>query len=311
VKQVALIGPADRKELLRLAIRVEERGGQAIVLDSREDPQIVMTATSEQACGVDLTGVTGVYVADLGIRSPRALTATGEVDIEGSARALAASRRHLATWNALLTRLGDRCPVVNPPRTHDLHFLKPWEMAEYARCGIPIPATISSTDPGYIATLASESATKDWIRKGLVGGYGYTEVFDPAADPKRAQGQPLMIQERIEGDNVRVFVLGGSVIGGAEVISRSSGEIDSRRGERRVRKVTVGDETQAAAKAAAELWGMHFAAIDFMRDARSGRHVVLECNSAPFFANFEVLTGLDISGQLADFLVGRARYPDG
>jgi hypothetical protein len=39
-----------------------------------------------------------------------------------------------------------------------------------------------------------------------------------------------------------------------------------------------------------------------MIDAASGRHLILECNSAPFFVTFEQQTGLPIAAELADFL---------
>jgi hypothetical protein len=50
---------------------------------------------------------------------------------------------------------------------------------------------------------------------------------------------------------------------------------------------------------------MTFSAVDFMREARSGRYLMLEANSAPFFVTFEARAGLDISGRLADYLLGR------
>jgi glutathione synthase/RimK-type ligase-like ATP-grasp enzyme len=112
-----------------------------------------------------------------------------------------------------------------------------------------------------------------------------------------------MVQERIVGDNLRAFVIDGSAIGAAEIISRGGGETDTRRGDIRVRRVELPDEAARIAVTAAEHWGMIFAAIDFMIDARSGRYIILECNSAPFFVNFEKMTGIPVSSRLADYLV--------
>jgi len=114
-----------------------------------------------------------------------------------------------------------------------------------------------------------------------------------------------MIQERINGDNLRAFVLDGEMIGAAEVITRGGSETDSRRGDIRVRRVDLPEEASKAAVAAARRWGMVFAAIDFMVDARTGRHYILECNSAPFFVNFERATGLPITARLAEYLARR------
>jgi glutathione synthase/RimK-type ligase-like ATP-grasp enzyme len=116
-----------------------------------------------------------------------------------------------------------------------------------------------------------------------------------------------MVQERVEGDNVRAFVLDGRILGAAEILTRSGEETDSRRGGGRVRRVELPAEAQRAATEAAALWGLSFAAVDFMFDERSKNHLVLECNSAPFFVEFERRTGLDVSGALADALLERRR----
>ena len=87
----------------------------------------------------------------------------------------------------------------------------------------------------------------------------------------------------------------------------SGEETDSRRGDIRVRCVELPDEAARAAVATAERWGMIFAAVDFMVDARTGRHIILECNSAPFFVNFERFTGLPITSRLAAYLARERR----
>jgi len=308
--RVGLIGPSDRPEVVRLAIRLEERGAEPIVLDSRKDPAIRIGGGSLSACGVDLDGLASVFVSDLGLRLPWSRDEAGRCDVEASERALRSSQRHLAAWNALLERLARRIPVVNPPRTHDLHALKPWEMTVYASAGLPAPRTVATSDPRALAGLAGRSRT-GWIRKGMAGGHGYTESFEPPADVEAARRElaaaPLMVQERVEGDNVRAFVLGGEVIGAAETVTLDGAATDSRRGDIRVRRVTLPEEAVRSAITAAAGWGMPYSAVDFMRDEISGKYLVLECNSSPFFVNFERLSGCDISGRIADYLVGRRR----
>lgn len=306
--RVGLIGPSDREELNRLAIRLEERSAEGVILDSRKDPAIRIAGGKESACGVDLTGFHAFYVADLGLPRSVVKREDGEPDIEASARALSASRRHLVAWNTLLARLATRCPVVNPPHTHDLHSLKPWEMSVYARCGFPAPVTISTSDAQALLELPGDPPG-GFIQKGMAGGYGYTESFTPPESLDEARellrSGPVMIQERIEGENVRAFVLDGEMIGAAEVITRDKDETDSRRGDTRIRRVELPEEAARVAVAAASHWGLLFTAVDFMADARVRRHVILECNSAPFFVNFEKMTGIPISSRLADYLVGR------
>jgi len=307
VRRVALIGPTEREELQRLAIRIEERGGEAVILDSREDPAIELTRDGERACGVDLSGVCGLYVADLGIRPYAARMDDGTIDREASRLALAASRRHLATWNALLTRLSSRALVVNPPVTHDLHGLKAWEAAAYARQGLPVPHTVATGEPERLLALTPPTPGGGWIRKGLIGGLGYTETFERPVDMEAAEalldGGPLLVQERIEGGNLRAYVVDREIVGTAEIFSTSGDEIDSRRNLKRLRPLKLPPDADAAVIAAAARWGMSFAAVDLMYDSRRERWVLLECNSAPFFVGFEKLTGIAVSARLAEHLL--------
>lgn len=305
--RVGLIGPPDREELARLAIRLEERGAEAVLLDSRQDPRIRLDGDGTEACGVDLAGLRAIFVSDLGVRSPWVRGEDERCDLAGSRRALASSRRQLAAWNALLERLARTRPVINPPRTHDLHALKPWEMAVYELDELPVPETMATTDANALREVAGGGGP--WIEKGMVGGYGYTEAFAVPDDELGARAlvaeRPRMIQRRVEGDNVRAFVIGGEVVGAAEIVSTAGDATDSRRGEKRVRRVELPAETTRAAVTAARRWGMEFCAADFMREASTGRHLLLECNSSPFFVNFERASGCDISSPLADLLLGR------
>jgi glutathione synthase/RimK-type ligase-like ATP-grasp enzyme len=306
--RVGLIGPADRDEIVRLSIRLEERGAEPVILDGRKDRTIRITPEGESACGVDLNGISSFYVADLGLPSPLVRRDDGEPDRMASEKARHHSQGYLSAWNALLARLETRCTVVNPYRTHDIHSLKPWEMTAYERLGLPVPVTFSTSDAESLMN-APGTPGGEWINKGMVGGYDYTEEYDPPGSiedaRRKLEGGPLMVQERIMGDNLRAFVLDGEVIGAAEVVTGSGEETDSRRGDIRVRRVDLPDEAARVALESAGRWGMIFAAIDFMVDARTGRYIILECNSAPFFVNFERYTGLPITSRLAAFLARR------
>ncbi len=317
MKRIALIGSPERREIARLRMRLEERSAEPVVLDPRGDPGLELaggggSAGSARACGVDLSDCAALYVADLALPSPFVRRDDGSIDPERSAGALRSSRRRLAAWNALLTRLQRRCLVVNPVVAHDLHSLKPWETFVYAREGLPCAETVSTSDPRSVLSLAGGTGTA-WVRKGLVGGYGYTEAFVPPGAPAEASAAlaaaPILVQERIVGVNVRAFVIGRAVVGAAEVVGASAAATDSRRDTARVRAIAPPPEAAAAAVAAAARWGLAFAAVDFMRDERSGRWLLLECNSAPFFAELEKATGIPVSGALADLLTGRRPRP--
>jgi glutathione synthase/RimK-type ligase-like ATP-grasp enzyme len=310
LKGVGLIGPPNRPELERLAIRIEERGGTPIFLDPRQDPDITIEGGRLSGCGEDLSSLLSLYVTDLGLRPRLAASSTGTDDTGAGRRALARSMRDLAAWNALFAAFaanGGR--VVNPPSAQALHSLKPHEIAACAMAGLTVPRTVATTDPAELGRL--RAAGEAWVIKGMVGGYSHTERLAPPATPAEAErlasAGPVLAQERIEGDNVRAFVIGGECAGAAEIMTLDGTEIDSRRGEARIRRIDIPEEAARQAVAAAAMWKMSFAAVDFMREEATGRYVILECNSAPFFVQLEASTGIEISGRLAGLLLGIRR----
>lgn len=309
--RIALIGPGDREELQRLALRLEERDAEPLLVDTRREAEIRVGPDREEACGVSFAGVSGVYVAALGLPNPRVVDEHGVVDVEASRRALAHSQSVWAAWRVLLERLARRMPVANPPASYDVHGLKPFEIATYLARGWRAPTTVSTDAPRELLAVDLARTPHGRVRKDLVGGYGYTEVFSPPADEDSARSllaeSALMVQERIEGDAVRAFVVGGRVVVAAESLPQTYGEVDSRRGTVRVRRIDLPGEVCELSKAIAAEWGMLFAGVDWMRAAGGREWVLLECNSSPFFVELERRTGADIGGALADLLLRRAR----
>ncbi len=311
--RIALIGPQDREEIQRLAVRLEERSAEPVFVDTRRPAAIRIDSSTEEACGVSLAGVTGVYVADLGLPAPRVADENGCVDVAASRAALAHSQATWAAWRLLLERLARRAAVVNPPASYDVHGLKPFEIASYLAKGWRAPDTLSTDEPRALLTLNGPRAPHGRVRKDLVGGYGYTERLATPAQlddaRERVGDAALMAQERIEGDAVRAFVIGGRMLVAAEILPQDYGEIDSRRGAARVRRIEISGELCELSKAVAAHWQMSFAGVDWMRAAGGREWVLLECNSAPFFVEFERRAGADIGGALADHLLRRARRP--
>lgn len=309
--KVGLIGSPEREELQRLALRLEERDSEGVFLDVRADARLSWSPTSASACGVDLNRLQAFYIADLGLKPSHAGPGASAA---AHANALRESQRHLAAWTALLTQLSTRARVVNPPHTWDLHGLKPFETAAYHRAGLTVPSTLATNDVEELAGLKTATVHAGGrIVKGLVGGYGYTERFEAPSDVESARAAlargPLLVQERIVGDNVRAFVCDGKIVGAGEIVPASGAEVDSRRETGRVKRISLPAAAEHAALAAAKRFELPFAAVDFMREDKTGRWVLLECNSAPFFVAFERVTGVAVSSALADLLTARLKKP--
>jgi glutathione synthase/RimK-type ligase-like ATP-grasp enzyme len=311
--RVALIGPADRQEIQRLAMRLEERSAESVLVDTRQPAAIRLEGARIEACGASLAGVGAAYVADLGLPKPRAADAEGKVDLAASRAALAHSQATWAAWLTLLERLARHAAVVNAPATYEVHGLKPYEIASYHARGWRAPSTLACDDPAALVALAARPRAHARVRKDLVGGYGYTERLEPSSDPEVARAAlrdgALMAQERIEGDAARAFVVGERMVVAAEILTQEFGEVDSRRGNARLRRIQLPGRVAETSVAVTRHWGMDFAGVDWMRADGGREWVLLECNSSPFFVELERLTGVDISSALADHLLRRARRP--
>ena len=311
--RVALIGPADRDEIQRLALRLEERDAEAVIVDTRRPAAIVLDGKVEEACGQSLADVSAVYVGDLGLPSPGASDGNGSVDVAASRAALRHSQATWAAWLTLFERVGRHAAIVNPPASWDVHGLKPFEIGTYRARGLRAPLTLSTDDDSAFLELGARPLAHGRVRKDVVGGYGYTERLEPPSDLAAARAvlreSALMAQERIEGDAVRAFVVGERVVVAAEILTQTFGEVDSRRGGARVRRIELPGKVAEAAIAVAQHWGMSFAGVDWMRSSTSREWVLLECNSSPFFVVLERCTGVDIGSAIADLLLRRTRRP--
>ena len=113
----------------------------------------------------------------------------------------------------------------------------------------------------------------------------------------------LLVQEYIDakpGEDLRVFVIGGKVIG---AMKRHAPEGDFRanisaggRGE----PFEVNGEIDYLAREAARICGLDIAGIDLLFD-KDG-YKICEANSAPGFEGFENYCQVDIAGQIAEYI---------
>jgi RimK family alpha-L-glutamate ligase len=113
----------------------------------------------------------------------------------------------------------------------------------------------------------------------------------------------LLVQEYIDakpGEDLRVFVIGGKVIG---AMKRHAPEGDFRanisaggRGE----PFEVNSEIDYLAREAARICGLDIAGIDLLFD-KDG-YKICEANSAPGFEGFEKYCEVDIAGQIAEYI---------
>jgi len=117
----------------------------------------------------------------------------------------------------------------------------------------------------------------------------------------------FIMQEYINvKSSARLIVLGGKVI---DSIEYSTSENDFRSNEGRepiVKKRKYDKALEVTAIKAVKAKGVDFAGVDILVNDNGG-HYLLEMNFPCYFSRCQLLTNVDISGQMVDYLVSKAK----
>jgi RimK family alpha-L-glutamate ligase len=201
--------------------------------------------------------------------------------------------------------------VMNSPRTIERCVDKFYTTALLHDAGLPTPETVvcEQTDEA----IAAVRTMGDCVIKPIFGslGHGIVRVSEPEVARRivRSLEQAravFYVQKAIDhgGRDVRVFVVGGTVLG---AIERRAPQ-----GEWRT-NVAIGgaatpfelpdDWAQLAIRAAAAV-GADYAGVDLL-PSRDGQVFVLEVNGIPGWQGFQRATGIDVAGAIVSQLVAR------
>lgn len=204
-------------------------------------------------------------------------------------------------------------PVMNSPRAIERSVDKFYTTALLQEAGLPTPETVVCERTAD--AMAAVEAMGDVIVKPIFGslGHGMVRVSNPdvAYRVLRSLEQVravFYVQRAVEhgGGDVRVFVVGGRVLG---AIERRASDGDwrtnvSRGGSARPCELPPAWE-QLALRAAAAV-GADYAGVDLL-PSREGTVFVLEVNGIPGWRGLQKATGLDVAGAIVEHLVGRVR----
>jgi RimK family alpha-L-glutamate ligase len=200
--------------------------------------------------------------------------------------------------------------VVNPARVIERTVDKLWTSATLGRHGLPTPATVvcESIDAAYEAWKA---LGEDVIVKPLFGsmGLGMVRVSEEetafrvfrAIETIRGVFYLQRVVEH-EGRDVRVFVLGGRVLGAME--RRAAGwRTNLARGGSAAPFALPPAWADLAVRAAAVV-SATYAGVDLL-PGRDGKVYVLEVNGIPGWQGLQRATNIDVAGALADHMAGQ------
>jgi RimK family alpha-L-glutamate ligase len=199
--------------------------------------------------------------------------------------------------------------VVNSPRTIERTVDKYWTSVLLERCGVPTPETVVCQDPD--AAFAAFRQLGDVIVKPLFGsmGLGMVRVSDEEMAYRvfrtieQIRGV-YYLQRTIDHDgvDVRVFVIGGGIL--AAIERRSPGWRTNLARGGTARGISLSEQQSLLAIRAAAAVGADYAGVDLLT-GRDGQTYVLEVNGIPGWKGLQEATGLDVAGELIDYLSSR------
>jgi len=220
------------------------------------------------------------------------------------------SRERAAVFLAWLLQLQHQgTPLVNPPQAASVLQLKPFQLHALRSLGAQVPRTLVSNDPEQVRAFHAE--LQDVIYKPVMGG-ALTRPLDEEALARLdgVRQSPVIFQERVPGEDVRVVLVGEDVVSCAAIVTPEQ-HLDFRAdpvyssGQAAYREVRLPAQVEELCRRAARLCGLVFAGIDIKR--QGDRYVFLELNSSPVYYDVELKLGHRITAALARYLVDKAR----
>lgn len=205
--------------------------------------------------------------------------------------------------------------VINPARAIERSVNKFYTTAILQEAGLPIPETVVCERAED--AMAAVAALRDVVIKPIFGslGHGMVRVSDPdvAFRVVRSLEQikaVFYVQRAVEHDgrDLRVFVVGGRVLG---AIERRARDGDWRANVARGASATAFElphHWEQLALRAAEAVGADYAGVDLL-PTRDGVYVI-EVNGIPGWKGLQTATGLDVAGAIAEQLQARVGSRD-
>lgn len=224
-----------------------------------------------------------------------------ELDLPSESRPL-----YLRERRAALQYLLDALPfpVVNRPSSGRSNGSKPYQMARLTAAGFRVPRWIATNDP-LVARELVAVCPGGAIVKSCSGVRSHVRRFDDALAERLVCGTaPIVLQEFVEGQEVRVHVLGPRVF--ATAVHAPAVEDGTDGADGKFQPTEVPRDLVARCQAFAAADGVDLAGFDFRVD-RDGQWWALDMSAVPTFLPYEAGAGHPIGASIVDLLAPESR----
>lgn len=310
VKRIGIVGQHHDADVQQLKTRIEDRGGEALVVDLFMFPSVLRASLSQDSLvydDIDLRELDAFYVRRLAAIWDLPLERLNQqewVDLYGKFNDYMDKVRAIHSLKISLMRiLCDEKLVINPYPSWAYHHLKLHQYWILKENGFNIPRFSAGNNYFDLKRFAEDRAV---VEKPVVTGpvqLVNEKSLDSARDNLRQK--PTVYQEYIEGRSIRAFVLGDDVIVACELPRKRWG-VDASEQIEYMRRIELPSQIQREVVRAAKTLEMVFSGIDLQYEESSGEYYFLECNNAPYFRPYDTQVNADIGGKLADYLLERS-----
>ena len=210
-----------------------------------------------------------------------------------------------------LERLG--VPIVNRPSAIERAVDKYYALTLLEDAGVRVPKTVVTQRP-LEAFKAFSQLGGDVVIKPIFGsrGLGVTRARDQESAGRifrlLAYHRFVIYEQEFVahgGKDIRCFVIGDRVVAAMRRIAKSGWKTNVSRGGTPIPFKPSAEAEELAIKAAKVL-GCEIAGVDLM-EAGDGQLLVHEINSQPGFRGLQTSSGVDIAGEIAEYLIGKAK----
>lgn len=309
---ILLLGDGELYELNALEESVSDRGPEVHLCDVNQwpggPPLTVEPDGEDVGIGVqfDVDEISAAYVQYYELCSPFTRRFFSKLQ-DDFASTFFQLREHRELFMGLLRMIefngGNVIPDVDSARWHDR---KPWQLHLLDATDVPIPDTVFTTDPDEAVEFCEEHGTV--IHKTITNGGRPSKIdVSDLTDEKlqKLETAPVLFQEFVEGDDLRVYALDGEIIGAFRYECDSySFKIDLvNDNEEAVRKIPIElpKRIRRDVLKATDAADLAFAAAD-VRQRPDGSHVLLELNDTPRFKAADSLPDLNVAEELGGYL---------
>jgi hypothetical protein len=198
--------------------------------------------------------------------------------------------------------------VVNRASAQSSNSSKPYQAQLIVAHGFDVPETLITNEPDAVHEFRRRCGRI--VYKSISGVRSVVRLLDDDDLPRlhHIRWCPVQFQEFVEGDNVRVHVVGEQLFA-TRIVSdatdyRYAADQVGRAAE--LRPHELDDDVAERCIALARGLGLPFAGID-LKITPEGRTVCFEVNPSPGFSYYEANTGQPIAAAVADYLMDGER----